>query len=148
MLYTSKRLIFAAPSDLITFADRMPSEYLKLITFVELSAPSLYALQHTGDAVARKELSDWQQSMAALQNMTGLRSLYIVVPNSKLFDGWQHSKDDERRLLEPLRQIRRISTFVVSIAWYDGGGLLDQYDEEAERYSFQVRRFTGHLPGM
>ena len=147
-LYISSKFIFTGPWVLLDFASAVPRQNLSYISFIEISAPTVYSLFHTGDPESNRHFEDWRQSVRVVQEMAGLRAIYIVVPNSKAHDGWKHTRTNERSLLEPLLQVKRpLETFVVSIAWYEGGGL-GQPDEEAVRYPFELRRFEGHLPAM
>lgn len=147
-LYVSSKFVFTDPSILLVFASAVPRQNMSHISFIEISAPTVYALFHAGAAVAIRHFEDWQRSVTVLQEMAGLKAVYVVVPNSSVYGGWEQSQTSERYVLEPLLQVKRsLETFVVSIGWYAGGGP-GQPDMEAHRYPFELRRFDGHLPGM
>lgn len=152
LLYSKTRFFFTGPDIINIFASKVPGQFRQRISFIELTAPSIYAITYPSPMNGTENVDhyhQWKQCVFRLSQMPGLNKLYVVVPNSKPYDQWRHTVDDERKLLESLVQLRHVREVVVALAWYGGNeDFANRKDQETEKYPFQLFRFDGqqHLP--
>jgi hypothetical protein len=120
---------------------------LERILVIELRAPDMlvwsYRVAHPREN--RSGLNEWMESLALIQRMKSLRSLYVIVPNVHANfrrPERKHDVETERDFLGRFSEVTSIPEFVVWIAWYeDGGEGYPRGDAEADRYAFKLVRF-------
>ncbi|KAL9616541.1 MAG: hypothetical protein Q9160_008608 [Pyrenula sp. 1 TL-2023] len=152
LLYSKTKFFFTGPDIVNIFASKVPRQFQQCISFLELTAPSIYAVTYPSPVNGSNNVdhySQWTRCIFKLSEMPSLNELYVVVPNSKPYDQWRHTLGDERKLLGSLVQLRHVRKVVVALAWYGGNeDAVKREDQETEKYPFQLYRFDGqqHLP--
>lgn len=152
VLYLTTRFVFTGPDIVGYFTTKVPGDLQRHVAFIEITAPSIYALTLRStdgiDGVNHEYYHQWTTCIDKLSQLQALRTLFVVVPNSKPHEQWRHTAKDERKLLEPLVQLTQVKQLVVALAWFGGSGGSEGIDHEATRYSFQLHRFDHlqHLP--